>query len=97
VNNSINAIKRIDQQLKELARIEKSGNAVGAGLTIDLCVGNSESETAKWVEGIQLGITGMPEELLALLILSLSKSRQYWVNSAIRERDELKTFLEANP
>ena len=93
MNEYIGHIKRIDEQLKAINRIKDHRDFMVAGLEISLNVGPCGADEEPDVAGIQLGISGLPEDLLALLIESLTRTRAYWINAAHLEVMALQDFL----
>lgn len=93
MNEYIGRIKRVDEQLKDVKRIKDHGSFTGAGLEITLNVGPCGADEEPDVTGIQLGISGRPEDLLDLLIDSLTKTRAYWILAAHTEIQSVQEFL----
>jgi hypothetical protein len=90
MNTHIERIKAIDAILAKMIKIKQQGEALAAGIRIDLRVGANEDAEEVTMD---FGLTSDIQGILDCLIAGLKESRSHRYRWANQERDELVAFL----
>lgn len=93
VNNLIIQAKRLDQQIAKISRLIASGEHKAAGLSVCLKEGPSGSVSGFRVDDIEVCLR--TDELLEIILRSLSESKNNVMHMLHAEHRELSEFLNS--
>lgn len=90
MNEHIRRIEVLDAQIKKLDNLQKSETYVGAGLSLEICVGPAH----RCKDPINVELVDYESEILHLVKEALLKQRYVRVLWAKQEKQELGKFFE---
>lgn len=91
---NVERFKQLEKQILWIQKELKKGEYMAAGLSVDVCIGQSDEENYK---SFSFGVySGIEKELLELILRGLEETKGYVKKDIQKEYETLKDFIENN-